>query len=119
VPPGLFTSNPTLAAGGTFTNNVSTDLVFYGLDSVTMVDTTWAMINGVLVSGYVAAGAWQPIPGANIGPTKVYYSSASDYNVSLNGLGLANINGANTAIKPSTGVASGFLATVTLFYIPL
>jgi hypothetical protein len=84
-----------------------------------MADTTWAMISGIHVSGYVAAGQWQPIPGANISATKVYYASASDYNVSLKGLGLANINGANTAVKPGSGIASGFLATITLFYIPL
>ena len=115
IPAGLFT-NPTLSGGGVFTADVGTDLVFFGLDTITCANTTSAFVNGMSASGYISSGQWIPIPGGNIGPTKVYYSITTDYSTQLRGLNLTNINGANVAVRPGAGVAAGFLATVTLFY---
>ena len=115
IPPGLFT-NPALSAGGVFSTDVGTDLVFYGLDNITCANTTYAFVTGISVSGYISSSQWIPIPGGNIGPTRVYYSVTSDNGIQIRGLNLTNINGANTATRPASGVAAGFLVTVTLFY---
>jgi hypothetical protein len=116
LPPGLMT-NPTLAAGGTFTSNVGTDLIFLGQSQITLNNTTFPFVTDLSVSGYIAAGQWTPIPGGNYGITKVHYTSAADYSVTLKGLNLSLINGANLAIKPSSGVASGFLATFSVNFV--
>jgi hypothetical protein len=115
VPPGLFSGSP-LSAGGTFTSDQGTDLVFYGLDQLTLDTTTYEFLVGFHVQGYVTSGEWIPIPGANISQSKVYSSVTQTNKVIFKGLNLGNINGANTSVKPSFGSASGFLATITLFY---
>ena len=48
-------------------------------------------------------------------PAIVRYSVVSDNSVTLY-LPLASINGGNLTL-PTTGTASGFLVTVTLFYL--
>lgn len=118
IPPGLYGSSasPALQAGGTFTSDQGTDLVFFGLTQITLNNTRLPMVVGFLVAGYVASLAWQPIPGGNISNTKTYYNITQDYKVELRGLGLANINGSNTANKPVSGIFAGFLATITLTY---
>ncbi len=115
IPAGLFT-NPLLSAGGVFTANVGTDLVFVGLDNITCANTTNAFVTAMSISGYVTLAQWNPIPGGNIGGGRVYYSVTSDNNVQILGVNLTYINGGNTAVRPTTGVAAGFLATITLFY---
>jgi hypothetical protein len=113
--PGLF-SSPSLTVGGIFSADQGSDLVFYGLTQLTLANTSKPFIVSLSVQGYIASGEWIPIPGANIGPTKVYSSVTQSNKVILYGLNLSNINGANTAVKPSFGSASGFLVTITLFY---
>lgn len=120
IPAGLFT-NPLLSAGGVFTANVGTDLVFIGpggagTTTITCENTTNAFVTAIQVSGYSSSGQWIPIPGGNISQTRVYYSVSTDNNVEMRGLNLTNINGANVAVRPPAGVAAGFLATITLFY---
>jgi hypothetical protein len=115
IPAGLFT-NPLLSAGGVFTADVGTDLVFLGKTAITCENTTNAFVTSMHVSGYASSSEWIPIPGGNIGQTRTYYSVSSDNIVEIRGLNLTNINGANVAVRPTAGVASGFLATVTLFY---
>jgi hypothetical protein len=116
IPPGLMT-DPALSGGGVFTADVGSDLVFLGLSQVTLANTTYPFVVKFGASGYVASGAWNPIPGANIGNTKVHYRQVTDGTVELKGLSLANINGANLAVKPVAGEAAGFLATVSLFFV--
>jgi hypothetical protein len=118
IPAGLFgSSNPVLAAGGVFTANQGTDLVFLGSSTITMNNTLYAFVSSISASGYISSGKWQPVMGGNIGPTHINYSITNDYSVILSGLELANINGASTTPKPTTGVAAGFLATLTIFYV--
>jgi hypothetical protein len=117
IPPGLFT-NPALSAGGVFTANVGTDLQFTGGAVLTLQNTTYAFLVGMHTAGYINAGRWQSIPSGKIGaPLGVYYNVTADYGATVAGLGLANINGSNFAVRPSTGVAAGFLASVVLFYM--
>lgn len=121
IPAGLFT-NPLLSAGGVFTADVGTDLIFLGQTTITCENTTDAFVTGMQASGYVLtgtnppAGQWIPIPGGNISQTRVFYSVTTDNNVQIRGLNLTNINGANVGVRPAAGVATGFLATITLFY---
>lgn len=117
IPAGLFT-NPLLSAGGVFTANVGTDLLFTGGAVLTLQNTRYAFLAGMQTAGYINAGRWQPIPGGKIGaPLGVYYNVTTDYAATIAGLGLANINGSNVAVRPSTGVAAGFLVSITLFYM--
>ena len=117
IPPGLFSNTTTLSSGGVFTADVGANLVFFGKPTVTMNNTTYQFVSYIGGSGYVAARTWGPIPGSRIGPTAVNYSVTTDYSVVLKGLELGNINGANVAVKPTTGLAAGFLATITIFYV--
>ena len=123
VPPGFFTSAayPGLAAGGTFTADQGSDLIFLGSGSVQINNTTYAFCTSISVSGYVnkspTTGEWNPVPGGNIGNTQIHYSQPNDYGLTLKGLSLTNINGSSLTPRPSAGVAAGFLATVTLFYV--
>jgi len=113
------TAFPGLAAGGVFTTDQGVDLVFLGKATIVLANTTYPFCTGILVSGYVPTngGEWNPAPGGNINNTHIYYSQASDYKISLFGLSLVNINGASLTPKPVTGLAAGFLVTLTLFYI--
>lgn len=117
IPPGLFSTNPVLAAGGVFTADVGSDLVFVGKSSVTMNGTTYAFACSISGSGYVAAGEWNPIPGGRIAPAFVHYSIKTNNAIVLKGLVLGNINGANYAVRPTTGALAGFLVTITIFYV--
>jgi hypothetical protein len=118
IPAGLFSSSkPVLAAGGVFTANQGTDLVFLGGSSITINNTAYAFVSAINASGYISAGNWHPVMGGNIRPGLIEYSVTADYSVFLSGLELANINGASITPKPTTGVAAGFLATVTIFYV--
>jgi hypothetical protein len=109
-------TDPTLSAGGVFTSDVSGELTFYGLTTLMLNNTTNDFITGMSVQGYIPAGEWNPIPGANIGPGKVYYSISAVNSVTFRGLELGNINGANTAVKPSFGPAANFLVTIAINY---
>jgi hypothetical protein len=119
IPPQLFgDSNPVLATGGTFIGDVGTDLVFLGQSSIRLNNTRYAFPAGLSANGYTVAGQWQIVPPANIRPQTGYinYTSIADYSSTV-GIDLNPINGANLTIYPTTGVAAGFLATVTVFYV--
>jgi len=118
IPAGLFgPANPVLAFGGVFTANQGTDLVFLGGTTITLNNTAYAFVSSINASGYIPAGAWQPVYGARIGPTFINYSVTNDNAVLIEGLDTSNINGGSITPKPTTGVAAGFLATVTIFYV--
>jgi hypothetical protein len=108
-------TNAGLAGGGTFTAD-QTDLTFLGLSQISLANTVYPFVVGLNASGYVSAGAWNPVAGGNIGNTKVFYNQTADSSVEIKGLVLANINGANTATRPGSGIAAGFLATVSLLF---
>ena len=118
IPAGLFT-NPALAAGGVFTADVGTDLTFVGTDSILLQNTTSPFLTGFTVSGFVVGppAAWQPIPAARLRPTGTRYSITADSTANLLGLGLLNVNGGSLTPKATSGIAAGFLVTITLFYI--
>ena len=119
IPPKLFAdSNPVLAAGGTFTTNQGADLVFLGQPSIVLNNTRYAFPTGLSGNGYIYAGKWEIVPPANIRPATGYlnYTTVADYSATI-GVDLNQINGANLSVRPTTGAAAGFLATITIFYM--
>lgn len=119
IPPGLFSSSAAggLASGGTFTADVSPDLVFLGLDRITLARTQFGFITGITASGFYASGQWNPIAGGNIGNTKVHFQITADYSTIIANVTTTLLTGGNTAVRPSGTAAAGFLATITLFYL--
>jgi hypothetical protein len=119
IPPGLFSSSAAggLAAGGAFTGDVSPDLIFLGLNQITMARTANAFPIGMVASGYFASGQWNPISGGNIGNTKLYFNTSTNNSLILQGVTLTNLTGGNSAVRPSGTSADGYLATITLFYL--
>lgn len=119
IPPGLFSPSAVggLSAGGTFTADESPDLVFLGLNQITMNRTANPFIIGMLASGYYASGQWNPIAGGNIGNTKVYFRTSTNFSAVLQNVSTTLLTGGNTAVRPSGTTADGFLATITLFYL--
>jgi hypothetical protein len=119
IPPGLFT-NPLLSAGGTFTANVGTDLVFVGNPTIVMRNTTYAFIVFLSANGYVttSGGQWQLVSPSQIRPGNGYLNVTTtlDYTATI-GADLAAINGANLSVYPTTGTAAGFLGIITLYYM--
>jgi hypothetical protein len=117
IPPGLFT-NPLLSAGGTFTANVGTDLVFLGNPTIIMRNTTYPFIVSLSANGYVTSAQWQLVSPSQIRPGNGYLNVTTtvDYAATI-GTDLGAINGANLSIYPSTGTAAGFLGIITLYYM--
>ena len=121
IPPGLFSVASGLSAGGVFTTDQGSNLVFYGTsgqDFITMQGTTYDFVCGILGSGYVADQKWSSMPYGNIMGTRTSYEVTTLNSVRINGLGLVNINGANLAVRP--GVSDplyGYLVTITLLYV--
>jgi hypothetical protein len=119
IPPGLFSSSAAggLASGGTFTADVSPDLIFLGLDRITLSRTQFGFITGIGASGFYASGQWNPIAGGNIGNTKLHYQLTADYSTIISNVTTTLLTGGNTAVRPSGTAAAGFLATISLFYL--
>ena len=120
IPPYLFGAgaDPRLPPGGVFTTNIGTDLVFLGNPTIVMAHTTYAFASSLSANGYITAGQWQIVPPANIRPQTGYlnYTITNDYGITI-GTDLQPINGTNLSVKPTSGIASGFLATITIFYV--
>lgn len=119
IPPGLFSPSAagTLSLGGTFGADVSPDLIFKGLDRITLARTQFAFITGINASGYYASGQWNPIAGGNIGNTKLHFQITADYSTIIANVNTTLLTGGNTATRPSGTAAAGFLGTITLFYL--
>jgi hypothetical protein len=115
IPPGLMT-NPALSGGATLTADVSGEVIFLGTSTVILNNTTYPLVVKIAGSGYIAADYWVPIPGGNISQSKIYFKVGTDNSVELRGLLLGNMNGGNVSVKAATSKASGFVATITLFY---
>jgi len=120
IPPFMFGvgADPSLPPGGVFTTNVGTDLVFLGNPTIVMAHTNYAFATSLSANGYITQGQWQIVPPANIRPQNGFlnYSITNDNSITI-GADLQPINGANLAVKPTSGVAAGFLATITIFYM--
>ena len=116
IPPGLST-HASLSAGGTFTADIPGVLTFFGTSSVSIVNTTYTIPIGLSSTGYTPS-AWF-YSGNNISSVggKINFSSTSDYTLNLTNVTAANINGGNVATRPSSGVLSGWLGTLTIYFL--
>lgn len=124
IPPGFFSVSAAqnLSQGGTFTADVSPDLLFQGgqQDSITCSNTQYSFISGINASGFYSSGLWSPIAGGNIGgtTTKLSYQFNTNNSVIITNITTSLLTSGNTATRPQAGApGDGFLATITLFYI--
>ncbi len=119
IPPGLFANAP-LSAGGTFTANQGTDLVFLGNPTIVMQNMGYPFIVGLFANGYTntSGGQWQLTSPSQVRPGAGYLNvtTTADYAATI-GADLGAINGGNLSVYPSSGTAAGFLGMITLFYI--
>lgn len=123
IPPGLYGSNAdaSLVLGGTFTDNVGTDLIFKDNITIDLQNTTYAFVCAIAASGSIpdASGPrWQPVSSAYMGPPGgIKYSITSPNNITILGLELGKLNGDNITSRATSGPGAGFLASITLFYL--
>jgi hypothetical protein len=116
IHPGLFDPSTGLSAGGTYTTDQSPYLTFYTLPSINLRGLAYNMVAYCNVSGYLANGSWQQIPGINLSPTKVNFTFPEEYGMNINNLVLGNINGGNSTTK-STFPVTDFLGYVTITFM--
>lgn len=116
IPPGLSTT-PSLAAGGIFTANVGTDLVFLGTTNITIRNTTYAVPIGLSATGYTASSYWTLSAYSVLGGGGITWQNTVDNRLILIGVTPPRINGGNTAVYPVSGTLSGWLGTLTLYYL--
>lgn len=123
IPPGLFgsTADPSLILGGTFTDDVGSDLIFKDNIFINLQNTKYAFVCSIAASGSIpdASGPrWQPVASSYMGPPGgVKYAITSPNNITILGLELNKLNGDNLTSRATSGPGAGFLASVTLFYI--
>jgi len=116
IPPGMSTT-PSLAAGGTFSADVGSDLVFLGTTNISITNTFYAFPIGLNATGYSTSLYWQPTAQSNLGGSGVTWQNTADNKLDIKGATPARLNGANTANRPSSGLLSGWLATVTIYFL--
>jgi len=120
IPPGLFSSSAagTLSLGGSFNGDVSPDLIFKGLSQITIARTQFACVIGINASGFYASGQWNPVPGGNIGNTRLHYQVTADNAAVISNVNTTLLTGGNTAVTPAPlTTLAGYLATITLIYL--
>lgn len=119
IPPGLFANAP-LSAGGTFTANQGTDLVFLGNPTIDIQNTTYPFIVGLFANGYTSTsgGRWELTSPSQIRPGAGYLNvtTTADYTATI-GADLGAVNGGSLTPRPSSGIGAGFLGMITLFYM--
>jgi len=116
IPPGMSTT-PSLAAGGIFSGDVGSDLVFLGTTNISITNTVYAFPIGLNATGYSTSLYWQPTAQSNLGGAGVTWQNTADNKLDIKGATPARLNGANTANRPSSGLLSGWLATLTIYFL--
>jgi hypothetical protein len=116
IPPGMSTS-PSISAGGTFTSDVGSDLVFLGTTNISIANTFYAFPIGLNATGYSTSLYWQPTAQSSLGGSGVTWQNTADNQLSIKGATPSRLNGGNTSNRPSSGLLSGWLATVTIYFL--
>jgi hypothetical protein len=92
-------------------------LTFYGTTTVSIQNTTYAIPIGLSGTGY-SGTYWALTSYGNIGTGgRINFSSSSDYTLNLTGLTVGYVNGGNAATRPTTGVLTGWLGTLTIYFL--
>jgi hypothetical protein len=115
IPRGLSRAS-SLANGGVFTGDVGTDLVISGT-TLTINDTVHPFPIGLSATGYIYGGHWELTAGSQIGGSGANWNNTADNRLNLVGLTPGFLNGGNSSNRPSSGVLSGWLATLTIYYL--
>ena len=110
-------TTPSLAAGGTFTANVGSDLVFFGTTNISITNTLYAFPIGLSATGYSTSLYWQPTAQSSLGGSGVGWQNTADNLLNIVNATPARLNGNNTANRPSSGLLSGWLATLTIYFL--
>jgi len=116
LPPGMSTT-PSLVDGGVFTSNVGSDLVFTGGTSISITNIGYAFPTGLTATGFSSSSYWVPTPQSSLGGAGVSWQNTTDYMLAITGATAGRLNGGNTATRPGSGVLSGWLATITIYYL--
>jgi hypothetical protein len=127
IPPG-FSTDPRIANGGIFTADIPGLLIFFGLNTITIYNTTYNFPVGITGTGYANTSIWAPCQYTNIGTTtgirwKHYGNVTNLNNIVLLGIGTNNFNGTSVLPKylyiPGTTIPDsiGWLATLTIYYL--
>jgi len=116
IPPGMSTT-PSLAAGGIFTSDVGSDLVFLGTTNISITNTFYEFPIGLNATGYSTSLYWQPSAQSNLGGAGVTWQNTADNKLDIKGATPGRLNGGNTSNRPSSGLLSGWLATLTIYFL--
>jgi len=122
LPPG-FSTTPSLAAGGVFIANVGTDLIFFGLTTITITNTVYAFPIGLSATGYTNSQFWMPTAGGLLGGSAVgsitWQNTATFNKLNLINVNLNAINGGTSSFRSLLpGVPGQFwLGTLTIYYL--
>lgn len=110
IPSGLMRNVP----AGAYTTSFPADIVV-GITNLTLNNTAYAAFLGMYGQGYFSPGGWKPIQyiGSVAFPS---FSVTTDTSVTINNLGLTNINGGIVTSAP-TGTFTGYIVTLTLNYL--
>jgi hypothetical protein len=107
-----------LAAGGIFTADVGSDLIFFETSAISITNTVYPFPIGLSATGYSASSYWQASTQSYLGGGGASWQNTADYTLSLKGLTAARLNGGNAGtVRPSSGVLSGWLATLTIYFL--
>jgi hypothetical protein len=116
IPPGMSTT-ASLSAGGIFTGDVGSDLVFLGTTNISITNTFYAFPIGLNATGYSTSLYWQPTAQSSLGGAGVTWQNTADNKLDIKGATPSRLNGANTSNRPSSGLLSGWLATLTIYFL--
>lgn len=121
IPPGLSRAS-SLAAGGIFTANVGSDLVFTETTNLLIRNTTYAFPVGLSATGYISPssetipGYWRLVPYQRLGGGEITWENSTDNVLNLKSLTILNFTSGNYT-APTSGVLSGWLGTLTIYYL--
>jgi hypothetical protein len=93
--------------------------MFLNTTTISITNISLAFPVGLHVTGYSAGTTpyWTPTSYANIGGGNITWQNTSDYSLQLLNLDAGRVNGGNVATRPSAGVLSGWLGTITIYYL--
>jgi hypothetical protein len=118
IPPGFCEGYPD---GIILTDDDSVNgISFKSTTNITFSSTIYAVPNTLNATGYVystGGGYWSPTASSYIGGGNLTWQNTADYTLNLNGVTAGRINGGNTGTRPTTGVLTGWLGTLTISYL--
>jgi hypothetical protein len=117
IPPGLFNVGSGLSAGGEFTANQGTNLVFLGGTTVSIENAAYNQISMITGTSWQNLGVeWGTITGTNFGSGKIFAKQTNNYTYTISGLTTTN-TGAYAGSTATFGVATGYQVVLNLLFL--